>query len=136
ADDQGRDRRVPVVERPRAGELEMNRIAAGPIGIAIVLTALAGTGARPSAAEDLSQKNLFVNSGLKSDGGGLPTGWQFGALPPCGSSFVARQSEKSDPEPGEVEIINDSPAESVFMQPLTLKPGWYQFTADINIETL
>ncbi len=114
----------------------MNRTAAASITVGIVLALLAGSGAGTSAAQDSSQKNLFANSDLKSEGGGLPTGWQFGALPPCGSSFAVHKSAGSDPEPGEVEIINDSPAESTFTQALTLKPGWYRFTAEINVEML
>ncbi len=114
----------------------MRRIAAGSIGIAIVFALLVGVAEQSPAAQDASPKNLFVNGALKSDNGSLPTGWQFGALPPCGSSVIAHKTENSDPEPGEVEIINDSPAESTFAQPLTLKPGWYQFTAEINVESL
>ncbi len=115
----------------------MSRTIAAASMVAAMLWALLGVaGGETSAAQDPGQKNLFVNSELKAEDGGLPTGWQAGALPPCGASFVTHKAAKSDSEPGEIEISNDSPAESSFAQPLTLKPGWYQFTAEVNIETL
>jgi hypothetical protein len=112
------------------------RAIAASIVIALPLAILLWTCAGTSLAQDVSQKNLLSNSDLKSNGGGLPTGWQVDALPPCGSNFVAHKWQKSDPQPGEIEVISDSPAESAVSQALTLEPGWYQFSAEINIETL
>ena len=100
-----------------------------------VATVVAGmlflAGSAVEAAQ--SENNLLSNSDLRSDSSGAPAAWKVEALPDCGFKSIVHDSNGAG---GELEIINDEPAESAVKQSLRLKPGWYHFTAEIKVEAL
>jgi len=109
---------------------------AASIIVAILCATLWWTGIGFSAALNGGDANLLRNGDFTSTDGGAPTDWTINAIPPCGFSFASHRGEKSGAAAGEFEIINHEPVESSLEQVLTLKPGWYRFTAEIKIETL
>ena len=86
-----------------------------------------------SAVSEETDNNILLNSELRSEASGVPANWKVTALPNCGFSFVSHQSSDGV---GEFDLINEEPAESSLMQIVQLKPGWYDFTAEIKVETL
>jgi hypothetical protein len=81
-----------------------------------------------------TEGNLLSNSDFKRDGSGALVAWKVEALPDCGFKSIVHESPNG--ATGEIEIINDEPAESAVKQSVRLKPGWYHFTAEIKVEAL
>ena len=101
--------------------------------IFILAASMVWTIAEGSAEVSNSASNLIVNGNFTSASGGVPSGWAVHTLPGCGFRFELHQQSGA---PGEFELINDEPVESTLQQLVTLKPGWYLFTADIKTESV
>jgi len=101
--------------------------------VSLVAAILLMGGLGTSKASDPSDTNLLINSDLKSEGSRIPFGWKAHTVPNCGFQFSVHQHADS---PNEFEIINSEPVETTFQQVVHLKPGWYNFTAEIKIESL
>ena len=98
------------------------------IAIAILLSGLA-----LSASSAVADDNLLSNASLKAGSGGLPSEWKTISDPGCGSRFILHNSADA---PGELEIVNEEPVESSVEQTVELKPGWYHFSAEMNVQEL
>jgi hypothetical protein len=86
-----------------------------------------------SAATASSDVNFLVNGDLKPGDHGQPIGWKESAVPGCASRFILH----SEPSGGaELEIISDEASETWFEQVLTLKGGWYYFSAEVLLKSL
>jgi len=101
--------------------------------LARITSILAATLFWMTVAASAADNNLIVNGDFNSAGGGVPTGWSIHTLPGCGFRFEVHQRSGT---PGEFELINEEPVESALQQSVTLKPGWYLFTAEIKTESL
>jgi hypothetical protein len=99
----------------------------GSILLILVSAVFAGSVARAS-----DDGNLFINGDLKS-GDPMPTGWQEFAVPGCGSRFVLHRDQGTG---GELEIIADEPGETWLEQIVSLKGGWYYFSAEVQTKSL
>ena len=88
------------------------------------------------AANAPDGKEILLNGDLSKGSGGQPDSWRTEAWinEPAAVTFTWNKPPAAGP--GELEIEAIKPDDARWMQSLSLKPGWYYFSAEIRTENV
>ncbi len=81
------------------------------------------------AAPVLADSNLLRNPNLEQGSGDQPSAWRTQRLTPGGGSFAWARKPKLD---SELQITNSNFDIAQWSQPITLQPGWYRLTGEVE----